>query len=1582
MKRLLLLLTGSIAGLQANAQLSGTKTIPGDYPDLGSAITALNTQGVGTGGVVFNILAGNAQTAPNAGYALGSTTLNSSVSATKTVVINGNNNTVTAGTGTGTADAIFSILGTDYVTINGLNLTENAANTTTATRMEWGYNLVKLGAVAPYDGCQHDVISNCTITLNAANLVSCGIRMAHTQTASNVLLPLTGVTANDANSYNTFSGNNISNVDTCMSLRGMNLPGFYDYNNVIGGTTAAAGNQMRVGGSTNNRTAGLYVQFDSVLTVQYNQFSISNTQTPTIAEMAMMSTGTGKGNLTIKNNTYDVSWAPSAAFAGGTIYAVYNNNLIGSAFPTTGHSDINAKFVFANNTFTGTDTFATGGNLYGLYNNFNDWNIDSICNNNFTNLVWASATKTNNTGVIKCIYESGSNTSAGTRKYTVIQNNQFTNLNKLGVPGGSGELTMVDNATNQATTGSLIFTNNLIQNCYSNAQVKAFYTGSGVFANNADPNGFVVTHMYNKIDRVVSMYNITTTSTGGAFWGHCALTGAKGSVMAFDTITNCRNNTAYFFGIYKQFNGDIHDCYIAKDTTTSGYLNGIRIDGGNNNNSVYNNLVTGLTATGTGSSTVGAVYGISGTAGLGVCNIYNNTISDYATPNWAWPTIYGIYLVGTINYTSYYNVYHNTIRLNPTSTGSYFGVAGIYMGDKLMGIDIRNNIIHLDCTPNGLGMVGALVKQSGNIGGPAPAYMANTSGNNIYYVPAAGSCYYYAEGFNSAAINAYGPLNDPNFNQSCLSLYKAWMGQKERTSYTEYNMAPVTGHPGMYAPTNTSYASGSSSPISNPAITTDQIGSVRPVISDLGAIQFHGFSKDYFPPVISYSALPATSVCANVAPTLTANIFDGTGVNTTTAAPRMYYRKTSEADAFGTTNTSAFNGWKYVTGTNTSGSVFTFTPDYSLLTAPVTGNDTIVYFVVAQDNSTPANVGTNNVAFAGGYCLTSVVVGSTAAPTSNTVAKNYYRILTPVSPTLTPAAAVLCANPIMITAAGVSTVPTTAKLGTDSTFNLNNDNNAPLSANQYNHRQQMLFTAAELTAQGMTAGVQISAVSLNVALNFGVAGFDSLNIGMGNTTATSFAGANWQPIQKVFKGQVTVANGLNTYLLNTPFTWDGTSNLVIDFICRNSSTVWNVGTFNSAQSSNMSMYYVDGGPLSAPMLYDSIISRSSYLTANVSTSNMRPNVQLIFGAPKPISWNPVTGLYKDAALTQLMSASDTNHVVYAKPTVATNYTVVSVLSGCNSAASAPSVITPILGAATITPSGAVAACDSVRLKAHSAANLTYQWQKSNVNIAGATDSSYNVTANGTYRVYVVAAGCSDTSALAATVTVNASPVAVITSPVTKACDSIMIAANTGTGISYQWQLNGANIAGATSANYKATASGDYRVYEYTGAGCHDTSNVVTDTVIASPTPTLIVNGFILSTVAPYSAYQWNKNGQPIPGATNATYLVTTNGTYSVTVPNAQGCYGTSPNADLFPESVGSMNLNNGIVIYPNPMHDRIQVKSPKNVTITLRDMVGKIIATQADTKQLTFGDIADGIYLVTVTDEQGNILLNQKIVKH
>lgn len=52
--------------IKSNAQLSGTKSIPGDYATIFDAVTALNAAGVGSGGVTFQVAAGHTEltTAP------------------------------------------------------------------------------------------------------------------------------------------------------------------------------------------------------------------------------------------------------------------------------------------------------------------------------------------------------------------------------------------------------------------------------------------------------------------------------------------------------------------------------------------------------------------------------------------------------------------------------------------------------------------------------------------------------------------------------------------------------------------------------------------------------------------------------------------------------------------------------------------------------------------------------------------------------------------------------------------------------------------------------------------------------------------------------------------------------------------------------------------------------------------------------------------------------------------------------------------------------------------------------------------------------------------------------------------------------------------------------------------------------------------------------------------------------------------------------------------------------------------------------------------------------------------------------
>ncbi len=144
----------------------------------------------------------------------------------------------------------------------------------------------------------------------------------------------------------------------------------------------------------------------------------------------------------------------------------------------------------------------------------------------------------------------------------------------------------------------------------------------------------------------------------------------------------------------------------------------------------------------------------------------------------------------------------------------------------------------------------------------------------------------------------------------------------------------------------------------------------------------------------------------------------------------------------------------------------------------------------------------------------------------------------------------------------------------------------------------------------------------------------------------------------------------------------------------------------------------------------------------------------------------------------------------------------------NAAAVAPTITTPPANQ-TVT-AGQTA---SFSVVAGGTAPLSYQWQKNAVNIAGATSSSYTtpVTATSdsgsTFDVVVSNTAGTATSG-AATLTVNAAAVAptITTPPVNQTVTAgqtasfTVVAAGTAP-LSYQWQKNGANIAGATSSSY-------------------------------------------------------------------------------------------------------------------------------------------------------------------------------------
>ncbi|HMD68969.1 MAG TPA: DUF2341 domain-containing protein, partial [Chitinivibrionales bacterium] len=226
---------------------------------------------------------------------------------------------------------------------------------------------------------------------------------------------------------------------------------------------------------------------------------------------------------------------------------------------------------------------------------------------------------------------------------------------------------------------------------------------------------------------------------------------------------------------------------------------------------------------------------------------------------------------------------------------------------------------------------------------------------------------------------------------------------------------------------------------------------------------------------------------------------------------------------------------------------------------------------------------------------------------------------------------------------------------------------------------------------------------------------------------------------------------------------------------------------------------------------------------------------------------------------------------------------------------------------------------------------TYQWQKNGANIAGATNASYIIVAvaltdAGTYDVVVTNSQGTVTSA-GAILTVNSAltPPTISTQPVSQTkfvgqADTFSVVASGNPAPTYQWQKNGANIAGATNASYiiaavALTDAGTYDVVvansqgSVTSAGATLTVNPALAAPAISKQPAsqtkFVGQADTFSVVVsgnPAPTYQWQKNGANIAGATNASYIIaavalTDAGTYDVVVTNSQGSV-TSAGATL------------------------------------------------------------------------------------
>ena len=587
------------------AQVTGVNTVPGTFATIEAAVTALNTFGVGPGGATINVAAGYTET-PTTQLVL--TIATNSPSASNPLVIQksgaGANPLITAFTPgvSATLDGIFILNGVDYVTINGIDLQENAANTTATMQMEFGYALLKTSTT---NGAQNNTIKNCTVTLNKANTASVGIYLGNHTTA--VTTALTVASVSGTSSFNKFYNNTVQNAYVGISITGYASAAPYDMYDQM--------NEVGVDGTSTRRNqvinyGGAGVAANGVFATNQNKFKVFNTyvnstggtnSTGTLNGISLV-TGTNS-NVDIYNDTVTVvsnSTTGSAMYAisnsmggtgAGSTVNIYNNVVSGCSYPTNTTGD-----------FRGIATTATATNT-NIYNNtVNSNSIDG-------------------TGAMSGIYYSGS--SATLCLAVNIYNNTVNGNTKTGTAGNFYMIYASASVVTMNTYGNNLFNNSA---ALTSGQVCGYYNFAFAYNENVYNN-----NIYNNTGgtgETVMMYVLSGSGpTNKNVYGNTihdittsANAVASGAIyVSYGYLCNIYNNN-----IYK----------ITNNTTTGAVPAVYGINIGPNTNlmmNVYNNYLSEISAP--SASNVNAAYGmwLQGTTGSAISCSFNTIYMNGTT---------------------------------------------------------------------------------------------------------------------------------------------------------------------------------------------------------------------------------------------------------------------------------------------------------------------------------------------------------------------------------------------------------------------------------------------------------------------------------------------------------------------------------------------------------------------------------------------------------------------------------------------------------------------------------------------------------------------------------------------------------------------------------------------------------------------------------------------------------------------------------------------------------------------------------------------------------------------------------------
>ncbi len=478
------------------------------------------------------------------------------------------------------------------------------------------------------------------------------------------------------------------------------------------------------------------------------------------------------------------------------------------------------------------------------------------------------------------------------------------------------------------------------------------------------------------------------------------------------------------------------------------------------------------------------------------------------------------------------------------------------------------------------------------------------------------------------------------------------------------------------------------------------------------------------------------------------------------------------------------------------------------------------------------------------------------------------------------------------------------QFGEDSLINKPNRYPTPFGNYYWGNKEQYLISASELTAQGLTAG-DIPSLAFYVSATNSCPTLSNFILKIGSTSSTALSTTWISGLSTVYSvASYQISAGWNTFGFTSAYTWDGTSNIVIEVSSNNSS--W-IGNGNASVNHSITSFF------SSHYYYHDNVTNIVDSTVAGFVSYKRPNIKL--------SGSSTASGKSSYSINSISANSASNYYLIATNTCGSNQSDGAIL-GINYAP----ILTPISASNDICEDASYTFSTTI---SQGTSPMTFQWFKDGDSVLTATSLTYNITTADTSNegIYYCKANnlCGSDSTNQSILIVNEKPRITAQSSSQIVCENqsvTMYVTSMGTApLTYQWYKGANAILGATNNTFTIstiTTSDAASYYCKVSNGCASvpvSSTAIVITVNTAPSITAQTSSIDVceNSAAAFSTtysgtspitYQWFFGVDTIQAATNNTYTissVTTSdvGNYYCIASNSCG----NSNSNIIPLSV-------------------------------------------------------------------------------